>query len=151
MARLTSNPHCNCNASFRTDGTLLDRCVRLSQVHPSSEHGSVRAVFLFLGALQMQQAGVTLVSQVLQVEEPDQGDPCTAEDAIASYKATPTPVYHSCSFVPPPGKGKFHMSANSSLCLCQLLTLQLLASAPRHKNAFSVLSVKFNEVILKCH
>ena len=92
MARLTSNPHCNCNASFRTDGTLLDRFVPLPQVRPSSEHGSVRAVFLFLGALQMQQAGVTLVSQVLQVEEPDQGDPCTAEDANACYKVPSTPV-----------------------------------------------------------
>ena len=68
-----------------------------------------------------------------------QGDPCTAEEAIASYKAPSTPVYHSCSFASPPGKGKFGMSANSPLCRCQLLTFRFLASAPRHKKAFNFL------------
>ena len=85
------------------------------------------------------------------------GDPCTAEEAIASYKAPSTPVYHSCSFASPPGKGKFGMSANSPLSSCQLLTFQFLASAPRPKNAFNSGSqflfylLFVNEVTLKCH
>ena len=68
MARVTSNPHCSCNASFHPDHTLQDRCVHLPQVHPSSEHGSVCAVFLFLGALQMQHPGVT--SALLRMQLP---------------------------------------------------------------------------------
>ena len=60
MARVTSNPDCNCNTSFQSGNTLLGGYVHLSQVQTSSEQGSVCAVFLFLGrALQMQQARVT--------------------------------------------------------------------------------------------
>ena len=59
MARVTSNPHCSCNASFHPDDTLQDQCVHLPQVQTSLEHGSVCAVFLLLGALQMQHPGVT--------------------------------------------------------------------------------------------
>ena len=68
MVRVTSNPHRSCNASFHPDHTLQDRCVHLPQVHPSSEHGSVCAVFLFLGALQMQHPGVT--SALLRMQLP---------------------------------------------------------------------------------
>ena len=132
MARVTSNAHCNCNFFFPTDGTLSDLCVRLPQVRPSSEHSSVRAVFLFLSALQMQQPGVTRV-RFSKSRKLTRVAPALLRMQLPPIKPPPTPVYHPCSFVPPPGKGKFCMSANSPLCLCQYLTLQFLASAPRQK------------------